>query len=112
MMEELAPCPFCGSEANIFHRDGIEFTYSVECSNEEDCNGSVSSLENEEEAIKTWNTRVNPHAGYEAESEDDAREQAEENSEANWRPILCAQCAHEVELGEVYDTQVKRNDDE
>jgi hypothetical protein len=44
---------------------------------------------------------------YEAESKEEAVKMAEENRNANWHPTLCWQCAGEVELGDVYDTQVE-----
>ncbi len=44
---------------------------------------------------------------YEAESEEEALDMADEDREANWNPTLCHRCADEVELGDVYDTQVE-----
>ena len=43
---------------------------------------------------------------YEAKNKEDAIKQAESNNSANWMPSLCHQCAREVELGDVYETQV------
>lgn len=45
---------------------------------------------------------------YEAESEEEeeAEVKAEEDLEGRWSVLLCNQCAHEVELGDVYKTEV------
>jgi len=43
---------------------------------------------------------------YEADSEDDAKAKAESDGEANWYPTLCHQCSTEVELEEIYETQI------
>ena len=47
MIEELKPCPFCGS-TNI----ALRFE-SVVC---RECDGNIHSF-NQEQAIKAWNTR-------------------------------------------------------
>ncbi len=63
--EELLPCPFCGSRANIKRQDG----YYIECSNIK-CDiklGAAASKRyfyagnfiSEQEAIEAWNKRVN-----------------------------------------------------
>ena len=44
---------------------------------------------------------------YEADSKEQAIAKAEEDKEANWGPGLCHQCAGEVELGDIYETQVE-----
>lgn len=44
---------------------------------------------------------------YAAESKEAALEMAEKNQEANWNPTLCHQCSGEIEIGDVYDTQVE-----
>lgn len=43
---------------------------------------------------------------YEAESGEEAIEMANEDRNGNWNPSLCHQCSNEIDLGEVYDTQV------
>jgi hypothetical protein len=43
---------------------------------------------------------------YDAENEVEAIKLAEENNGANWMPSLCAECATEVELNDIYDVQV------
>ncbi len=51
MSEKLKPCPFCGSEAELFEAPGV---YFVECSK---CY-YPTSWDTKEEAITEWNTRV------------------------------------------------------
>ena len=52
------------------------------------------------------------HLGdYEAESEEAAAELAENDSKADWIPTLCYQCASDVELSEVHDVQVVKQND-
>ena len=65
--EELLPCPFCGSEAELIHSemfgsDSLSQYYSVACTNKNcdmgkpDC--FYDSGENNKKAIiKAWNTR-------------------------------------------------------
>jgi len=43
---------------------------------------------------------------YEAVDTESAVELAEKDSQADWTPCLCHHCSEEIELGEVYDTQV------
>lgn len=52
--EELKPCPFCSSEAEItkWHEG-----YFVECK-EQRCGGTIGAYKTEEEAIEAWNTRA------------------------------------------------------
>ena len=42
---------------------------------------------------------------YEAQTEEEATEKAENDPDGNYDPSLCHQCAHEVELGEIYKTE-------
>jgi len=44
---------------------------------------------------------------YVAESEAEALDLANEDRQANWNPSICHQCSHEIDLGDVYDTQVE-----
>ena len=53
MNAELKPCPFCGSEAELFEAPGV---YFVECSNPK-CN-YPTNWDTKEEAVTAWNTRV------------------------------------------------------
>ena len=59
-MEELKPCPFCGSEA-FFWNLGYEHGEKISCEN--DCVTMPPRHDvwftNREEAIKAWNTRIN-----------------------------------------------------
>jgi len=41
---------------------------------------------------------------YEAASEDEAIKKAELDPDANWNPSLCWHCAHEIDIGDVYET--------
>ena len=47
---------------------------------------------------------------YEAESPESAKDLADEDNEANWYPSLCYQCSQEVELEDIYETQVVKID--
>jgi len=44
---------------------------------------------------------------YEADTKEAADKMAEEDPEANWNPSLCFQCGREVDIGDVYETQVE-----
>lgn len=44
---------------------------------------------------------------YEAESKEEAIKMAGEDENANWMPSLCHQCSHEVELGDIYETEAE-----
>lgn len=57
MSEQLKPCPFCGSEAKIFHK---YYGWSVYCDN---LNCQIRTLgtweyKSIEQAITAWNRRV------------------------------------------------------
>ena len=55
MMNELKPCPFCGSERLDLNME-IQGGYYVEC---QDCFASLSwSYRTPDEAAKAWNTRA------------------------------------------------------
>ena len=58
-MTDMKPCPFCGSEATIEHKNVLE-TWIVECSNT-NCPASYmigNDYDTEEEAIEAWNRRA------------------------------------------------------
>ena len=73
-MSDLKPCPLCGGKAFISHDiiDGYDFGWSVGCSracindcihklNEDEfikARITIHCLASKEEAIKTWNRRV------------------------------------------------------
>jgi hypothetical protein len=44
---------------------------------------------------------------YEAESQEEAEDMANRDSNANWMPSLCHQCSNEIDLGDVYKTEVE-----
>ena len=57
MSEKLKPCPFCGSEANLYECKWLGVTsYGVECTK---CKGLVDRCSTKKEAIKAWNRRAN-----------------------------------------------------
>lgn len=63
-MDNLKPCPFCGSEGVINHKKVLE-TWLVECSNGS-CPASYMigyDYDTEEEAIAAWNRRINEFNG-------------------------------------------------
>lgn len=56
MDQELKPCPFCGSTAEL-RDDGDEYyPYWVNCN---ECVGCTGECPTKELAIKAWNTRTN-----------------------------------------------------
>ena len=57
MKEYLKPCPFCGSEAELFESPGV---YFVECSNPK-CN-YPNNWNTREEAVAAWNKRAEVQA--------------------------------------------------
>lgn len=42
---------------------------------------------------------------YEAESEEEAIQMAEDNQGANWYPSVCHQCSRELDVGDVYKVE-------
>jgi len=59
---ELKPCPFCGSNATLYHRDGgygWSNTDWVGCDNE-DCGARTCLHETEANTVAAWNTRSDP----------------------------------------------------
>ena len=42
---------------------------------------------------------------YEADTREEAIEKSENDTEGNWYPSLCHQCARDVEIGEIYRTE-------
>lgn len=61
--EQLKPCPFCGGKAEVFINN-VDKLWNVCCYdeyNDYDCCGvEIGDFLTEQEAIKAWNTRVNP----------------------------------------------------
>lgn len=62
MVDELKPCPFCGSEdvtiKEIMSDCGYQSWWELKCANDEACGCSVSNSGTKEEVIKKWNKRV------------------------------------------------------
>lgn len=64
MQVELKPCPFCGGEAEAFHRSNTGATAEwwgpvdnwVSCTG--DCGAATCMHDTKDEAIAAWNTRV------------------------------------------------------
>jgi hypothetical protein len=42
---------------------------------------------------------------YEAKTAEDALDMANDDTEADWYPSLCHQCAREIDMGDIYDTE-------
>ena len=64
-MNKLLPCPFCGSEAEIFPRAHIENQtdnvgeWAVVCQNPDaECNARILYCNSKEEAVEQWNRRT------------------------------------------------------
>lgn len=57
-MEKLLPCPFCGSDADMFQKDSDPKwnDWVVHCS-DLDCWANVRHI-NKADAIRKWNTRA------------------------------------------------------
>jgi len=55
-MNELKPCPFCGSEAYI-GQSGMSLYWTVSCENHECRCGWKNRFETREDAVKLWNER-------------------------------------------------------
>lgn len=55
MSNELKPCPFCGSEADLFTL--AKSMYTVDCTNT-DCLAGSGIGHTEEEAVELWNRRA------------------------------------------------------
>lgn len=53
-MEELKPCPFCGSEGKP--RRVFQDWWKVRCTNKE-CGGNIRRFKTKEEALAAWNRR-------------------------------------------------------
>lgn len=62
-MTELLPCPFCGSEAEVYNVQEsvswhVEKPYTVSHRGKADCPVDFAWFETEEEAVKAWSTRA------------------------------------------------------
>ena len=61
-MDELKPCPFCGTEPTVIVRRGKagwRDKFAVLCDHEQGgCGAESGWYHNEEEAVETWNKRV------------------------------------------------------
>lgn len=59
-MENLKPCPFCGSKAFVAEIIGINTLYAVFCPADEDycIKPSTKYYKTREEAINAWNRRA------------------------------------------------------
>jgi len=44
---------------------------------------------------------------YEADSKEEAIKMAGEDENANWMPSLCHQCAKEIDLGDICETEAE-----
>ena len=55
-MEELKPCPFCGSEARIVTNNAG--SVRIKCTNIYKCGARQEWWGMEEDAIKAWNRRA------------------------------------------------------
>ena len=62
MTEKLKPCPFCGSEARLWHPKEYGITLgSIKCPK---CGASTETYTDDYSAIEGWNNRINPwHTG-------------------------------------------------
>ena len=56
--EKLKECPFCGSNAKVFH-SVIHTIFHVKCVNEITCGAELGYFSSEQEAIDSWNERSN-----------------------------------------------------
>lgn len=59
-MNELKPCPFCGSVAVLYKNPKDTYKpYCVICQNGEcSCNARIPYCDTEEDAVRQWNRRV------------------------------------------------------
>jgi hypothetical protein len=48
---------------------------------------------------------------YEASSKEEAEDMANDDPNADWYVGLCYHCAHEVDIGDIYDINVEEIDD-
>lgn len=56
-VEEIKPCPFCGSDAESEYAMQDRNTHGVYCIG---CEASMDGFDFQEQAIKAWNTRHQP----------------------------------------------------
>ena len=72
--DELLPCPFCGSKANIFYDEYLQL-WRIQCSSYDRC--TEKAQDEECKVIKSWNTRT-PTAPMRVELNSDLGELANE----------------------------------
>jgi len=60
---ELLSCPFCGAPARLFQNRQADYErgwwWDAECTNDDNCNASVSGFDSQDTAIHAWNRRCN-----------------------------------------------------
>ena len=60
--EELKPCPFCSSTANVEYEWTDKWTWQVVCGGE-NCGAMTRMCRTEKEAIAAWNQRYTGQGG-------------------------------------------------
>ena len=63
--EELKPCPFCGSEVELYQPEDDPKFYRISCLNKECSMGDPDAwYDNKDEMTKDWNTRKGQSQHY------------------------------------------------